>query len=120
MLDDDDLVRRVVARTLRARGYDLVDVVDVESALGLVRSGDRFDMLLIDLHLPNGTGDVRFLVSELALIAPGQLERVVYYTGGPRNEEERQLLAGARVLLKPGSFDQIETLLKVFVATRAA
>jgi CheY-like chemotaxis protein len=113
VIDDDDLVRRSVARWLK-RHHDVVDVVDSASALALLQSGERFAMILVDLHLPDGlTGPE--LLEGIARIDREQVERVVFHTGGPASAEERSFLARQKVILKGASHVAIEAALERLV-----
>jgi CheY-like chemotaxis protein len=79
ILDDDELVLRVLQRWL-ASDHDVVAVSTGKDALALVAKGERFDMILCDLMMPEMTG--MDLCSELTRIAPAQADRMVFMTGG--------------------------------------
>jgi two-component system cell cycle sensor histidine kinase/response regulator CckA len=53
--DDDEGVRRVMARTLQRAGFDVVEVVDGNAAIAEVEAGP-FDVILCDVHMPRGGG----------------------------------------------------------------
>lgn len=55
LVEDDELVARTLARTIRERGYEVVHVSDGPSAIELVTTR-RFDMVFSDLHLPGASG----------------------------------------------------------------
>ena len=54
-VDDSASVRQMVSFTLRKVGYDVVEAVDGRDGLGKV-SGDRFDLIVTDLNMPNMDG----------------------------------------------------------------
>jgi PAS domain S-box-containing protein len=56
VLEDDELVRDVVERTLRRLGYEVTLAQAPEAALELAASG-RFDALVTDVVMPGMTGD---------------------------------------------------------------
>ena len=57
LVEDDDLIRRVVLRFLRASIYDVTVAGSVEEARQQFdASGGRFDLLLSDVMLPDGNG----------------------------------------------------------------
>jgi CheY-like chemotaxis protein len=60
LVDDEDLVRRLLARYLAEGGYRVVEAGDVESAVqrgtSLAEAGVRF-VLVADLHMPASAGD---------------------------------------------------------------
>ena len=55
LVDDDDQLRTVVARTLRKAAFDVVDVDNGQSAIAQLESGS-FDVILSDVFMPDGTG----------------------------------------------------------------
>ncbi|MCX6543177.1 MAG: ATP-binding protein [Acidobacteria bacterium] len=53
LVEDEDSVRRVAARVLRQRGYDVTEASDGREALELVnRATDPFDLVLTDVVMP--------------------------------------------------------------------
>ena len=56
LVEDDESLRRIVARHLRGRGYDVVDVASAEDAVGALDGGIRPSLVLLDLNLPGDTG----------------------------------------------------------------
>ena len=52
--------RRTVERALKAMGYEVLSVVDPSCAYELLESGD-FDLVLLDVHMPQMSGDALFL-----------------------------------------------------------
>jgi PAS domain S-box-containing protein len=78
IVEDEELVRGVTARQLRASGYTVAEACDGPSALGIFRDGQRFDLLLSDIVLPGGMTGVA--VAEAARnLQPGL--RVLFTTG---------------------------------------
>jgi signal transduction histidine kinase len=58
VLDDDDLVRGAVARTLRRAGHDVAEASAGGEAIDLARrAGSPFDLLVTDLVMPLQTGN---------------------------------------------------------------
>jgi CheY-like chemotaxis protein len=55
LVEDHETTLRVMARLLRRRGYDVVTTTTVQEALALAAPG-RFDLLISDIGLPDGTG----------------------------------------------------------------
>ncbi len=78
VIDDESMVRRAIARALRA--HDVVSVENPVDALALLDRGERFDLILSDLMMPNMTG-VEFF-EELLRRFPELARRVVFITGG--------------------------------------
>jgi DNA-binding response OmpR family regulator len=69
LVEDDDDLRRGLARRLLAWGYEVVGAADGYGAVALARS-ERPDLVLLDLGLPGGGGfDVLERYSHLAAVA---------------------------------------------------
>ncbi len=56
LVDDEDLVRMVTTDMLSDLGYVVVEVASGEEALCLIRSGQRFDLLVTDHLMPGISG----------------------------------------------------------------
>ena len=100
VVDDLKPIRDAVAESLRAAGYDTITVADTRSAAEILGS-TPIDLLITDLHLPDGSGAV---LARSARTARPNL-RVVIMSGSAKGEET---FDGA--LAKP--FDET-TLLRV-------
>lgn len=53
--EDDEAVRRLVARFLRARGCDVLEVADGAQALAALQHGG-FDVVVSDISMPGASG----------------------------------------------------------------
>lgn len=91
VIDDEPMVAMAVRRSL-ASDHDVVTLGLTEDALALLRSGERFDVILCDVMMPNMTG-VDFY-RELERFAPKELDKVVFLTGGAFALQTRQFLDG--------------------------
>jgi EAL domain-containing protein (putative c-di-GMP-specific phosphodiesterase class I) len=71
VVDDDDSVRRAVARTLRNADFAVVSASSADEALVLLRAGRSFDVIVTDLLMP-GTSGTEFirLVRQFELDTP--------------------------------------------------
>jgi DNA-binding response OmpR family regulator len=56
IVEDDESLRRIVARHLRATGYDVTEVDSAEAAEAELEKGLRPRLVLLDLNLPGDTG----------------------------------------------------------------
>jgi DNA-binding response OmpR family regulator len=56
LVEDDESLRRIVARHLRGRGYEVKDVASAEGAVRALGEGVRPSLVLLDLNLPGDTG----------------------------------------------------------------
>jgi signal transduction histidine kinase/ActR/RegA family two-component response regulator len=56
VVDDEVMIRDVLARQLGDAGYEVVTAVDGASAIGLVEAGEVVDVLVTDLSMPGMNG----------------------------------------------------------------
>ena len=61
VMDDEPLVRRLVAEVLRERGLDVDIVARGEEAVAAFEAGKRYDVVLLDLTIRDGLGGVATL-----------------------------------------------------------
>jgi CheY-like chemotaxis protein len=107
LVDDDDRVRRALARVLRVNGYDVVEASSIESAEALARSG--FDMLVTDLHLGDGTGWE--LHHRLNTVRP--IAAIAISASGSPEDAARSLAAGfCDHLDKPVTFENLRAAIE--------
>jgi DNA-binding NtrC family response regulator len=109
IVDDEPSLRRTLQRALTTYKYEVVAVADPNSAYELL-SESTFDLVLLDLRLPQMAGDTFFLA--IVRRWPRLLGRVILMSGNPWAEMGvgAPELAGCPVLPKPFS---LETLLKL-------
>jgi DNA-binding response OmpR family regulator len=55
-IEDDESLRRIVARHLRTLGFDVDEAVSAEEAEALLLGGNRPGVVILDLNLPGNTG----------------------------------------------------------------
>jgi CheY-like chemotaxis protein/anti-sigma regulatory factor (Ser/Thr protein kinase) len=89
LIDDDEMVAHVVRRALMPE-HSVLIVNSAEAALGLFRRGDRFDVVMCDLMMPQVTGMELFRA--LQVLDPHQAKRVVFMTGGAFTPSARAFL----------------------------
>lgn len=104
LVEDDESLRRIVARHLRGQGYDVVDVASAEDAVQALDAGIRPSLVLLDLNLPGDTG--WDLLRGPALAAAGSPPVVIASatTLNPRRLEEFRV---AGYLPKPFPLDTL-------------
>jgi CheY-like chemotaxis protein len=88
IVDDEPALGAALRRNLR--GYDVVVTVSGAEALAHLSSGQRFDFILCDLAMPGMGGDD--LYREIQRVAPEQIERIVFITGGPTTSSAREFI----------------------------
>jgi CheY-like chemotaxis protein len=52
LVEDEMLVRAILADQLRDVGYVIVEACDADEALAVLRSGVRFDLIISDVRMP--------------------------------------------------------------------
>lgn len=95
MVEDEELVRGVVADELRAAGFAVVEAADAAEALAALES-QPIDALFTDIRLP-GEGDGWTIAEAARARKPGL---PVLYATGYSAAAPRQV-PGGRLLLKP-------------------
>ena len=89
MVDDEPIVCFSLERLLSTEG-EVVALTSARQALAVIRTGERFDVILCDLMMPEMDGPVLF--EEIRRIAPAQAERMVFVTGGAFTVRAREFL----------------------------
>jgi two-component system response regulator RegA len=104
IVEDDDRLRRRLARALTERGFETREAGDVPSAVAAARE-DSPEYVLVDLRIPGGSGlDV---VREVKAIDPGTTVIVLTGYGSIATAVEAVRLGAAEYLTKPADVDQI-------------
>ena len=93
LVDDDDLVRPVIADSLREAGYDVMEAADAAQAIAMIHGLQQLDLLISDVVMPGMDGPT--MVAKLRSERPDL--RVLFITG----HAGKYSLAGERVLRKP-------------------
>ena len=89
VIDDEAPVAAMIRRLLRA-DHDVTAVSSAHDALARIESGERFDVVLCDLMMPQMTG-MEFH-ARLLEVAPEVARRVVFLTGGAFTSKARAFL----------------------------
>jgi DNA-binding response OmpR family regulator len=56
IVEDDESLRQIVSRHLRAQGYEVDEASSAEGAAGAIENGLRPRVVILDLNLPGDTG----------------------------------------------------------------
>lgn len=100
VVEDDDVVREVVARALRARQYDVTTANSGEEALSMIRAR-VFDLILTDVNMP-GMDGFSFIRSVRMTPTLGQPEVIFISSTDSRELFRRAMNVGAcDFLIKP-------------------
>ncbi len=102
VVDDEPLLGTALKRCFAHR-YDVVPVADPREALERVRSGERFSFALVDLQMPEMSGQ-EFL-AHLRELDPDLARRSAAVTGGPLDDAADRFPEGERPRLLPKPID---------------
>ena len=107
VVDDEMMIRKALETQLRNKRYSVASAEDLAEARKIL-SRDAFDLVFLDLRLPDGEGTE--LLEELAAKADGPM--VVMMTGYGSVESAVACMQGGAFdyVVKPFSFDQIEVV----------
>ena len=111
VVDDEPIVCFSLERLLSKEG-EVVALTSAREALGIVTSGERFDVILCDLMLPEMDGPA--LYEEVRKIDPAQADRMIFVTGGVFTLRARDFLANVpnSRLGKPFDIDSLLALVR--------
>jgi len=120
LLDDEELVRRPLARFLMRRGAEIREAGDGEAAFELIAAGFEPHVILADLRMPRMDG-AEFYV-HLQSLRPALAERVIFLSGDITHLAGRGLaeVPRDRVLVKPVELSELEQRILTFVREKAA
>lgn len=109
--DDSASVRQMVSFTLKQHGYDVVEAVDGKDAL-LKLQGQKVDMLITDLNMPNLDG-IGLIKGARALPACRFIPIVMLTTESQDSKKQEGKAAGATGwIVKPFQPDQLIAVVK--------
>jgi DNA-binding NtrC family response regulator len=116
IVDDEPALRRTLERALASQHYEVISVADPHSAYQILDESS-FDVVLLDLRLPQMAGDTFFLA--IVRRWPRLMGRVILMSGDPLplQPDWPAELSRCPVLPKPFSLD---TLIKTVGAVLAS
>jgi CheY-like chemotaxis protein len=89
VVDDEPMLCKVIRRVL-GQDHEVIVATSAEGALQLINDGQRFDIILSDLMMPEMTG--MDLHTELLRLAPDQADKMIFMTGGTFTEAAKSFL----------------------------
>ena len=110
IVDDEPALRRTLERVLWGMGYDVVTAGDAQLAYEAL-DGTDVDLVLLDLHLPQMSGDTLYLA--LVRRWPHLADRFVLMTGDTYAETDHwpRDLRACPLLLKPFTLDMLRAVI---------
>jgi signal transduction histidine kinase len=113
VIDDEPSVLKAAGRILSGE-HDVTTTNRAQDALAMFLAGERFEVILCDLMMPEMTG--MELHAEMERLAPDQADKVVFLTGGAFTARARAFLDQVKNLRFEKPFDA--TMLRSIVQER--
>lgn len=111
VVEDDVFIREVAVMLVEDWGYTVIAAKDVESALKVLRSPQRIDLLFTDIYLKTAVFGGCDLAREAMAIHPHL--RVLYTTGNSATEKlKAQFVVGSQFMRKPYTPHQLQSAFK--------
>ena len=117
VVDDEPIMRMLVAEALGELGYEAIEAGDGASGLQLVRSEIRIDLLVTDVGLPGGMNG-RQLADAARILRPGL--KTLFITGYADNAAVGggNLEPGMHLLTKPFALEGLASLIRDLISER--
>ncbi len=119
LMDDEEMIRKVVGEMLTYFGYQVVLAKDGNEAVEIYKStsenGQPFDVVIMDLTIPGGMGGQEALTHLLAI--DPEIKAIV--SSGYANDPiiaEFQKYGFAGVVIKPYKFDELSKILTKIIS----
>lgn len=108
VVDDDSDWREFLKLCLEDLGYEAVEAADGQEALASLSRGERYDVVLLDLHMPGMSG-----LDVVRKMPRGAEPRIVFLTSAATQDVGNALRTGPHYYLPKGaSRDQLSLLLQ--------
>jgi PAS domain S-box-containing protein len=104
VVEDEDIVRLLVVEVLNDLGYRALEAIDGTSAMRIIESSQRIDLLMTDIGLPGMNGRQ---IADAALTHRPEL-RVLFMTGYAESAAKGEFLEkGMQIIVKPFTMDKL-------------
>jgi len=110
LVDDEDRFRTSLARRLRTRGYDVVDVDNGDEAIRQIRSDRDIDIVVLDLKMP-GMDGIQTL-KEMRAFNPAIQAVMLTGHGSLDSAKEAGRLEAFKYLQKPCTMEELAKVLE--------
>lgn len=113
VIDDEPAMLDAYRRTL-GMDFDVESFSSASEALGRIQDGATFNLVLCDLMMPDMDGAAFYL--RLSEVAPAQVPRLVFVTGGALSQRCRIFVerVAERVVYKPIAPDDLRALVREY------
>jgi DNA-binding NtrC family response regulator len=116
VLDDDPSIQRLVAMILRREGYRVDVVSEASQAIELLKKGDAYGALLLDIMTPTEGGMT--VIKHLRTANAALLRRVILVTGSPDSVLKTIGKDVAAIIRKPFETAELKETVARVVATK--
>jgi ActR/RegA family two-component response regulator len=110
LVDDDDVVREMMSRSLESKGFEVVAVGGVTEALKCIAT-EKFAVLITDLHMPNA-GDGFTVISAMRHSQPKALTMLLSGFPDVKSAMEAIILEADEIVVKPVEVKQLAELVR--------
>jgi DNA-binding NtrC family response regulator len=114
VVDDEQLVRWFLDRALKKGGHEVITASGIGEAVERLRA-DRFDLLFVDLRMPEGSGTELIRQLDALPYRPQVIVCSAYITTDLENEFTRN---GICILRKPFKLDELNQALESCLASK--
>lgn len=116
LVEDEDMVRAVAERALARQGYEIVTASDGDEGLELVRTGEKFDIVVSDVVMPAMDGPA--MAREIRKLQPRL--PILFMSGYAEEHLRNQIdIEAMHFMAKPFSVQQIADKVAMVLAGKA-
>ena len=114
VVDDQPSIREIFADILARDGHEIHLAEDGRQALSRINGGEHYDLIIVDLRMPDLDGDE--LYDEVCMAHPELAGRMVFASGDVVSEDTRRFLerAGNKFLAKPFGVEDVRSTVSAF------
>lgn len=111
IVDDEEYLRKVLTDAYARLNAEVVSCSGADEALVLLKAGQKFDLILLDVRMPVGGDGFSFMKDYLSF--ESNPTRVVMMTGFPGLSQAKVQKSGAKMLIrKPFAIEQLRAILE--------
>lgn len=112
VVDDEDLVRQMIARLLRRNGIACEQAASLDEAVPLLDE-EHYDILITDQNMPGGSGAE--LITFVTMKSPGTATIMISGERDPILADLTQQLGGVGFLAKPFDEEDLMSLIRTLL-----